>query len=342
MKEVPEFRIVGGASPEKKEEAKKELEKAFFRHFESLSPEEQKLLRKFEYPKSETELALIDFANKETSKLMQEAGLKPYEVPTENLHIVPNELFKRMKIDEMAAVTLYTQQGVIFDAQYVRDNPVTFGVVALHEMLHLKAYFSMEVDEESGKVMKTPYRGGVTVWALQRYAHHGKYHEHFNGLHEAIVSETEKRLIPKLFEQPVLTKEKEWLDSQEAKNIKEEVAKKEEIPLDDIFWVNKKVDEKGNYDYRCIGYRQQRDVLNYVCAEIQKQFPEKFQSPNDVYKLFLNAHFTGRLLEIGRLVEKTFGKESFRILGNMGTEEKSAVLCFETLKKMRLRQKKKK
>jgi hypothetical protein len=55
----------------------------------------------------------------------------------------------------------------------------------------------------------------------------------------------------------------------------------------------------------------------------------------------LNAHFTGRLLEIGRLVEKTFGKESFRILGNMDTDGKSAVLCFETLKKMCLRQKNK-
>jgi hypothetical protein len=111
------------------------------------------------------------------------------------------------------------------------------------------------------------------------------------------------------------------------------VAKKEEIPLDDIFWVGKYINKEGNYDYEYILYPKQRDVLNYVCAEIQKQFPERFQSPDVVYKLFLNAHFTGRLLEIGRLVEKTFGKENFRIIGNMGTKGKSAVLCFETLKK---------
>jgi hypothetical protein len=341
MKEGPEFRIVGGSSPEKKEEAKKELEEAFFRHFESLSPEERKLLRKFEYPKSETELALIDFANKETSKLMQEAGLKPYEIPVENLHIIPPELYRNFASPGSLATTLIPKQEILFDAQNFRDNPVNFGAIALHEMLHLKAHFSMEVEEKEENLEKTPYREGVSVKALQRHGYHGKYHVHFAGLHEAIVAETEKRLIPKLLEQPVLIKEKEWLNSQKAKNIKEEIAKKEEVPLDDIFWVSKDVDKEENCDYRYIAYRQQRDVLNYVCAEIQKQFPEKFQNPDDVYKLFLNAHFTGRLLEIGRLVEKTFGKESFRILGNMGTEGKSAVLCFETLKKMRLRQKKK-
>jgi len=338
MGKGPEIRIIGGASIEKKEQAKKEIEQALFNHFESLSPQEQEQLKKFEYPKSEKELALINFANKETSRLMQEAGIESYNVPEKNFHIIPPELYKKVAGEDGTATTFYTKQGVLFDAQYFRDNPVNFGTVALHEMLHLKAHLSMEVEEEGEEVKKTPYRAGVTVRALQKHGYHGKYHEHFAGLHEAIVAETEKRLLPKLLDCPALAAEKEWLMSTEAKEMKKKLAEEKGIPEDDIVWVGK----KGKDDWETVSYLQQRNVLNYVCAEIQKQFPEQFKSPDDVYKVFLNAHFTGRLLPIARLVEKTFGEGSFRLLGNMGTDKESGVLHLESLKKARGRKMKEK
>ena len=63
------------------EQVKKEIEQALFSHFESLSQREREQFEKLEYPKSEKELALIQFANEETSRLMQEAGIEPYDVP---------------------------------------------------------------------------------------------------------------------------------------------------------------------------------------------------------------------------------------------------------------------
>ncbi len=334
MEQGPEIRIVGGASEEKKEQVKKEVEQALFSHFESLSPQEREQFEKLEYPKSEKELALIQFANEETSRLMQEAGIEPYDVPVENYHIIPSELYKKAAGDSGNATTFNTKQEIIFDAQEFRDNPVNFGAVALHESLHLKAHFSMEVQEKDDKVSKTPYREGVTIRALQSYGHHGKYHQHFVGLHEGIVAETEKRLLGKLLDRPELAKEKEWLASDEAKKIRKKLAEKKEIPEDDIIWVGK----KGENDWETVSYLRQRDVLNYVCAEIQKQFPDEYQSADDVYKTFLNAHFTGRLLPLARLVEKTFGEGSFRLLGNMDTDRQSGVLHLESLKKARVRQ----
>lgn len=329
-----EIRIVGGASVEKKEQATKELEQALFSHFESLSPDEREQFEKFEYPKSEKELALVSFVNEETSRLMQEAGIKPYDVPVDNFHIIPPELYKKAAGRGGTATAFNTKQGIIFDAQHFRDNPVYFGAVAIHELLHLKAHLSMEVQEEGDKVKKTPYREGVTVHALQGYGHHGKYHQHFEGLHEGIVAETEKRLLAKLLDRPELAKEKEWLMSDEAKEMKKELAERKEIPEDDIVWVGK----KGKNDWETVSYPLQRDVLNYVCTEIQKQFPDEYQSADDVYKTFLNAHFTGRLLPLARIVEKTFGEGSFRLLGNMGTDGQSGFLHLESLKKARARQ----
>lgn len=333
MKKGPEIRIIGGASAENKEQAKDEITQALYNHFESFSAQEREQFEKFEYPKSEKELALINFANIETSRLLQEAGIEPYDVPVENYHIMPPEIYKKAAGGGGTATTFNKKQVIIFDAQHFRDNPVNFGAVALHESLHLKSHFSMEVQEEGDRVQKTPYREGVTIKALQSHGLHGKYHQHFAGLHEGIVAETEKRLLGKLLDLPELTREKEWLISDEAKEMRKNIAEKNKIPEDDIIWVGK----KGTNDWETVSYLQQRNVLNYVCTEIQKQLSDQYQSADDVYKIFLNAQFTGKLLPIARLVEKTFGEGSFRLLGNMDTERQSGVLHLESLKKARMR-----
>ncbi|MFZ2049243.1 MAG: hypothetical protein WAV25_03035, partial [Minisyncoccia bacterium] len=247
---VPEIRIVGGASTEKKAEVRESLEQAFSNHLESTSPQELEQLRKLEYPKSETELALINFANEETSRLMQEAGVEPYDIPVENFHIIPPELYKKVADKNSAASAFNMQQGIIFNAEYFRDNPVYFCDNAIHEILHLKAHFSVEVEEENGEVKKTPYREGVSVRAIQKDGFNGRYHMHFNGLHEAIVSETEKRFLSKLLDVPVLAKEREWLESDEAKELKKKLSDKKKIPEDDIVWIG----NKGENDWEIITY----------------------------------------------------------------------------------------
>ncbi|MES3032123.1 MAG: hypothetical protein V4699_02695 [Patescibacteria group bacterium] len=336
MEKGPKVRIVGGASTEKKEQAKKELRQALFNHSNSLSLQEREALEKFEYPKSLKELALINFVNQETSRLMQEAGIKPYDIPFENYHIIPPELYHQLTKDNSNAATENKKQAMIFNAEYFRDNPVNFGAVALHETLHLKAHLSMEVEEKDGKVDSTLYRESVAIRAAQSKSHHGEYHHHFTGLHEGIVAETEKRLLAKLLDLPQLAKEKEWLESDEAREMRKNLAQEKEIPEDDIIWIGKK--GENDLEWELVTYPQQRKVLNYLCVEIQKQFPDQYRSADDVYQTFLNAHFTGRLLPIARLIEKTFGEGSFRLLGNMGTGNSSGVLHLESLKKARARQ----
>jgi len=342
MEKGPEIRIIGGASPEAKEQVREKIEQAFSNHFESLTLPEQRQLEKLEYPKSEQQLALIGFANQETSSLMEEAGIKPYDVPAENYHIIPPCLYKEISgrvNDNSTATAFLTKQGIVANAEHIRDNLVLFGTSAIHELLHLKAHLSMEVQEENGKV-DTAYREGVFVRSLQSDGYHGKYHEHFVGLDEGIVTETEKKLYIKLLDHPELAKEKEWLMTNEAQKLKKEFAEKKEIPEDDIIWINKPEEKKDTISVSATGkaipYSKQRAVLNYVCSEIQKQFPDKYQNEEDVYKIFLKANFTGQLLSIAKLVEKTFGKVSFRMLGNMNTTDQSGVLHLELLKKARI------
>ena len=94
---------------------------------------------------------------------------------------------------------------------------------------------------------------------------------------------------------------------------------------------------KGKNDWESVSYFSQRQVLEYVCGEIQKEFPNQYDNADDVFKEFLKSHFNGRLLPVARLVEKTFGEGSFRLLGNMGTDRKSGISHLELLRKARIR-----
>jgi hypothetical protein len=338
MKKGPEIRIIGKVDETKKEELRRINLGLLFDHFNSLSREEQIKLRQLEYPKSKEQIALINFANRETCKLMKKFGLKPYDVPVENFHIVPLELFKKAEQNNVVyGFASIAKQGILLNAEHCRDNLLIFGATVLHELFHLKAYFALQIEENGKNSMINIYRQSVHINSPQSFR--GSKHSHFDGLHEAIVAEAEKKLMPKLLNRPELAKEKKWLESDEAKKIKSELSKKNNIPEEDIFWIDKEAYDSRLYDaWKVISYPHERAVLNYVCSEIQKEFRDKFKTSEDVYEIFLKAHFTGRLLEIGRLVEKTFGEGSFRILGNMGTDQNSAALCLESLKKARIRQ----
>lgn len=329
MQKGPEIRIIGDVNLEKMEQIRDEFRQALFCQADAMHPQERNTLIKLEYPKSAQELALINFANERISTLREEAGLDSYIIPAQNYHIVPPDFYDQITKGVVGAASLIRKQAAFFNGLTFRKNPVLFGAATFHETLHLMAHLSLEVHKNGDTLTKTAYREGVTAHS----PHNSNYHHHFIGLHEAIVAETEKRFIWPMLDLPELAKEKEWLLSAEAMDLKRKVSGRMKMPESDLIWVDK---EAGN-DWESVSYAQQRKVLNYVCDEIHEQFPDQYQNSDEVYKNFLNAHFTGRLLPIARAVESTFGAGSFRLLGNMSVEPGSGVLHLESMKKARAR-----
>lgn len=307
-------------------------------HINSLSPETQEKIGRMEYPKTETEHALIQLANAESNRLMKEVGVEPYDIPSENYHIVPPDIYKEVS-DGSGAVAVYMQQAAMFNAPFYRGNSLHFMSSALHETLHLKGHFSLEVEENGNNVHVTQYRSGLSVYAAQKRQRAGEHHLHLRGLHEAVVAEQEKHSFPSLLDAPILKKEKEWYTLDETQAMFRRVSEKTRIPSGDLIWAEERKDKE--YNYIDFGYPAQRKTLRYVCEEIFGQFQDTYQSPDAVFKEFLKAQFTGRLLPIARLVEETFGAGGFRTLGSMGIDQGSATLALEALKKARTRFKKK-
>jgi hypothetical protein len=335
MEKIPEFRMVGGASEEEKNNEKKRVQSLLTNHVASLDVEAQKIVQHSEIPKTQEDLDLINFANQETNILRVECGMDPYDIPSENYHIVPNSVYKQGIPTGSSGVCHYGMQGILIDASKTKHSLVYFGLVTLHETIHLKGHYAMEVQQDLEKIRRNYYRAGVTVLSAQGKNSQGDVHEHFEGLHEGIVAEQEKKSYLNMMSLPLLQSENERLNTEQVQNLKARISDKRKISFDDIAWVGKNEDE-----FETFPYRKHREVLMYVCEEIQKQFSDSYETKDDVYKEFLKAHFTGQLLTIARLVDQTFGQGSFRLLGNMKKDSKSAVLTLETFRKLLIKHRK--
>lgn len=325
-------------SEEIKAKIKEEQENRLFYHRANLPKlrfyEE---LSRFEYQKSNEENLIISFANEETNKLMEEIGVAPVNISPDNVHIISSEAYQNFGGGIGFAKTDFMMEGIIVDAKVRSISPVVFALAVMHEILHLKGkqVFQLGKISKDGEEMifKTMLREGISVSASQKSILEGKKHIHFVGLEEAIVESQVKKLMPKILALEIFRNYRQWLLSPEGEMAQKEAERRAEslsIPQGEISWL-----EKEGREWTAFAYLAQRQVLAYVCEEIQKQFPDKYKSADEVFREFLKAHFTGRLLVVGRLVEETFGKGSFRLLGSMGIDQNNALLCLEALQKSR-------
>jgi hypothetical protein len=121
--------------------------------------------------------------------------------------------------------------------------------------------------------------------------------------------------------------------SEEAIQAKEKIKKQKNISEEDITSIN--LEDKSALS---IGYRSQRNVLDYIYQVIAK---DRKQVPEEIHKEFLKSQFTGSLMPIARLIENSFGKGSFRELGNMDIDNDSCIRTVESLRGFRQRHKSK-
>jgi hypothetical protein len=335
--EGPEFRIVGNISPEEKEKEKERIiDQLHGNHLGEISEKNRRKLEMAEYPKTEQELALIDLADEKTIELMDRLGVKSYSVPERNLHIVPTEIYDEFKDSSSTAMAIATQQAIFFNVSKARRSNIQFGRVAYHEMLHLKAHLSMEVnDDVKGNRRRTSYRLGVGVESLNKNREKDEEYEYFHGLHEAIVSYQEKLFIPDLYKDESVKDEVEWMQSDKAKELIKKESARTGIDESDYAWIS----ENGD-SFSFVSYDHLRNAYLYILGQIQLQFPDRFSSVNEVHDEFLKAHFTGHLLGIGKLVDGTFGPGSFRVLGMMN-DKNTTIQTSKYLKGARLRVEKK-
>ena len=75
------------------------------------------------------------------------------------------------------------------------------------------------------------------------------------------------------------------------------------------------------YQWVSYPYHDERQQFNALVDELFERNKEDFESREQVFNLFAEATMTGKLLPIARLIEKTFGKGSFKMIGEKSADK---------------------
>lgn len=317
------------------EKAKSSIERVV-----GISPEEEKNILKLkaevfddqvfkefegkEREKTPEEVQIIEVANDLTNEVRRRYGLDNFDVPPDNIHVIPADKWMWEKTTD----GLYNArlQGVAMQEDV--DSRVSMLATVVHEMLHFKSYNALQVASGEESRMHQSYRVGFMTFSRD-----GK-EKYFTELNEAITEELSKRLVlssipdlrrNSLFAGEINQTEKIYQKYPEAKS-------KSGMPLftADTLYAEAAIpaDWKEIFQYM-IGkrspditvkkhsYRRQRKMLNSLMDKIWNKHKDEFKDQEAVFDVFARSYMTGNLLPIGRLIEDTFGKGSFRRIAEL-------------------------
>jgi hypothetical protein len=280
--------------------------------------------------------------------------LKPIEIPSKNIHIVdfskltPEEAEKINAIrqfDEDSFIALaynQTDQSVISYIGYEQDVKMRFAQLLAHEMLHFNSFASFDarkklpdslhqgsfllkrVEEDRNETKEMPYaiqtrRGGLNMFSPKS----GKIYLH--DLDEALVQTLTHRFDREFFGSfPEFSEEHVWRE-----RFLEQVSEEEKTR--NSLWERLSyvetcdVDEDGKRFTRMFskryGYQREMGMLEQLIDDLYANNKEEFSSREEIFLLIMRASFTGRMLPFARLMDKTYGKGSFRTVAEATSVE---------------------
>lgn len=289
-----------------------------------------------EYPKLDFEKAAIKDINQLLNQTLEELELPPFNIPEENIYSVPKSLYQEMEgqSDDDYGHALILGQAIVLNSERL-THPYSRLSTLLHEMIHLKGFVSIESDDKG----REPRRAGLeTHSSLKKTRERKRVVRHFIGINEAVVSELQKRLFSHVISKnPFLKREKEIAADVKTREQAKKIARTEGKSEDELVYVSPV--DSGSPEPRwkalTFPYYHQRQVLDYILDTVQRTYPDEFPSRDDVFQLFLQAHFGGyQFKALGRLIDDTFGPDAFREIGGMtGTNPESAYRVLDYLKK---------
>lgn len=318
----PEIKVVGGSEGEK-EKFKQRAQNEFGEGHQKMKNKElEKELQENEIEKSDVEQEIIAVANELTNEVLKRFGCQPFDIPEKNIHIYPEKFYKeKIAGDGAPGRFSFYRQAILLSEEGISKNPYYLAIIILHEMIHAKNFSSLTNTKDDiflrreGFKMHRKDRDADTLYTV------------FHGMNEAITEKIAKELFPDLLNSVSFFKHANENETDEfSLKLKDGIKDfTDEVYLFDK--TTKKIDR--------FAYHEQRRVLDYVIQSLSEDNEDKFETKQNVLDLFYKAYFSGEVLEIARLIKKSFGEDAFRILGNISKEPQSAVEVLDYLEKKR-------
>ena len=310
---------VVGFEPDKEEE----LLQYFKNRFETNSFDSK------ERNKTPEQQELIERINHEMRDFLAQYGVDSIKVSAKNIHILDKSKFTEeelQKIQQQFGTEngFYSalKQGVAIMKDY-DVSKLYFLQTLVHELLHLQGFYSYQKSEKEAADLTLEKQGDSVSVNIRRSGFSigttdGK-RLLFHKLNESVITELEIRFEDRYIAQ--------WPELQEEISARNEyikqVAKRDEVNIErvkeTVAWV--KTDGSGGYRWVSYPYHVERQQFNALVDELYEKNKDDFESREQVFDLFADATLTGRLLPVARLIEKTFGKGSFRMIGERSADK---------------------
>ncbi|MEI8061005.1 MAG: hypothetical protein WCG99_01800 [Candidatus Berkelbacteria bacterium] len=297
--------VIGTASDEDKMYAEAKVENNFRGQPDgsAIFPDNSRVV---EVKKSETNQRLITLTGQVVRNFLDRLGYQSFEIPPENVHIVSGGDLRTRHI--VGKFSIF-KQGIA-----VRDESIKTVLLdrLIHEELHFQGYKAIQSDENEDS--SKAHRLGLAT-----YSRNGEK-LYLDPLNEAVAEQLTIAAMDGVSD-PSIDRERE--QTQEARNQYSHLKKEDGSDLfdNDVIYARHFESPDSKLDIRTerYPYKQERELLQLL---IDKIFTAKEESlsRDQIFHYFTDGFFKGNLLDLGRLVDQTFGSGSFRRIAEAGND----------------------
>lgn len=321
-------RVVGLKTLSKKEKILKAQKEEFKsqRSFKKMNRE--RWLSNKEREKTPEELEIISIVNEATNEILQKYGVDPFNIPPGNVHVMKKnvvlKLFDRLSpintrpmVERGDGISYHNMEAIeIIDP----ISKIQLAHTVFHEMIHSKSYNAVQVTSGENRKLVN-YRFGLEVVTRD-----GE-NRYFKNLNEAVIEELTKRFTLELFDNPIFAEETKQTDN--LKNnlffrlLSLKAFSSKSRGNEETYYA--RADKKSVISNllsnspltKGFTYPRERGILNTLIDKIYKKNIEEFKDKEEVFDIFSRGMITGNILPIGGLIERTFGKGTFRKIGGL-------------------------
>lgn len=259
-----------------------------------------------EREKTSEEVEIINIVNEKTNELRKKFGFSELNISPENIYVISQNAPWPKSLDPDYYYVPIGQFIVIREPKIKQlgSSKTIFTKNILHAIIHFKSYNALKKLENSSEF--NVYKAG-----LENYKRGDDSKPYFGNLNEAIVEELTISLLKEL-ESCLLLKD-EFEQTEGIKKCLSEEKTKEGKPLlnGNEFYIafDKETDTLHSAEF---GRSQERRILNKLIDKIYRKNVGQFKNKEEVFDLFAKAVMTGRIMRMGKLIDKTFKEKPFR------------------------------
>lgn len=202
--------------------------------------------------------------------------------------------------------------GIVMIPGLTSGSKLQFATTLVHEALHFSSFISFTHNKQGEKPELR--RTGFNI--IVRNQPTAFFHE----IDEAIITELAMRFDKKLFYDLEFTKKEARARDEFIKNT--DLPEVSDLDIEAVA-LNKQKDGTEKLIITGYGYPSERKKLWGLISGLYEKNKQEFGSKEDIFKLFVKAVMGGQLLPVARLIEKTFGKGSFRKIGEETRQKKT-------------------